>query len=66
MLKIDQKSVKSHQKSSKIKSPFHFPSCPCWFYASIWFKNVKTYVDAYPDMQGFLPIVVDVDERMNF
>lgn len=35
-------------------------------YASIWFKNVKTYVDAYPDMQGFLPIVVDVDEKGTF
>src|SRR6056300_1563915 len=32
-------------------------------YASIWFKNVKRYAEAYPDMQGFLPIVVDVDEK---
>ena len=32
-------------------------------YASIWFKNVKRYADAYPDMQGFLPIVVDVDDK---
>jgi len=32
-------------------------------YASIWFKNVKRYAEAYPDMQGFLPIVVDVDDK---
>lgn len=32
-------------------------------YASIWFKNVKRYSDAYPDMKGFLPIVVDVDDK---
>lgn len=32
-------------------------------YASIWFKNVKTYIDAYPNIQGFLPLVVDVDEK---
>jgi GT2 family glycosyltransferase len=32
-------------------------------YASIWFKNVQTYVDAYPDVNGFLPLVVDVDSK---
>jgi len=32
-------------------------------FASIWFKNVKRYSEAYPDMQGFLPIVVDIDEK---
>jgi len=32
-------------------------------YASIWFKNVSRYSKAYPEMQGFLPIVVDVDNR---
>jgi GT2 family glycosyltransferase len=32
-------------------------------YASIWVKNVKRYSEAYPNIQGFLPIVVDVDER---
>lgn len=32
-------------------------------YASIWFKNVDRYSKAYPNMQGFLPIVVDVDDK---
>lgn len=32
-------------------------------YSSIWFKNVKRYIDVYPDVQAFLPIVVDVDSK---
>ena len=32
-------------------------------YASIWFKNVKRYMDAYPNVSGFLPLVIDVDEK---
>lgn len=32
-------------------------------YATIWFKNVKRYIDAYPEVSGFLPLVVDVDEK---
>jgi glycosyltransferase involved in cell wall biosynthesis len=32
-------------------------------YASIWFKNVKKYTEAYPDVQMFLPVVVEVDEK---
>lgn len=32
-------------------------------YASIWFKNVKRYMNAYPNVLGFLPLVVDVDEK---
>jgi len=32
-------------------------------YASIWFKNVNDYVNAYPDVDGFLPLVVDVDSK---
>lgn len=32
-------------------------------YASIWFKNVKRFANSYPEMQGFLPIVVDVDDK---
>jgi glycosyltransferase involved in cell wall biosynthesis len=35
-------------------------------YSSIWFKNVNEYVNSYPDADGFLPIVIDVDERGNF
>jgi glycosyltransferase involved in cell wall biosynthesis len=32
-------------------------------YASIWFKNVETYIGAYPEIQMFLPVVVDTDEK---
>jgi glycosyltransferase involved in cell wall biosynthesis len=32
-------------------------------FASIWFKNVKIYMEAYPEVDGFLPIVVDVDGK---
>ena len=32
-------------------------------YATIWFKNVKRYIDAYPEVSGFLPLVIDVDDK---
>lgn len=32
-------------------------------FSSIWFKNVSRYIDAYPDVLGFLPIVIDTDEK---
>ena len=32
-------------------------------YSNIWFKNVKKYVESYPEVQMFLPIVVEVDEK---
>ena len=32
-------------------------------YSNIWFKNVKKYVESYPEVNGFLPLVIDVDER---
>ena len=35
-------------------------------YASIWFKNVKKYVDSYPDYDAFLPIVVDTTDKELF
>ena len=35
-------------------------------YSSIWFKNVKKYMDAYPEVEAFLPIVVDVDNKSVF
>ena len=35
-------------------------------YSFIWFKNVKTYIEAHPECDGFLPIVVDVDEKGMF
>jgi GT2 family glycosyltransferase len=35
-------------------------------YATIWFKNVKRYIDAYPEVSAFLPLVVDVDEKGTF
>lgn len=35
-------------------------------YASIWFKNVKDYMDVYPNVKMFLPVVVDTDEKTVF
>jgi hypothetical protein len=35
-------------------------------YSGIWFKNVKKYQDAYPDVDAFLPIVVDIDNKNMF
>lgn len=32
-------------------------------YSSIWFKNVKKYVDSFPEVQMFLPVVVETDEK---
>jgi len=35
-------------------------------YASIWFKNVLEYQEAYSDVEMFLPIIIDVNEDNNF
>ena len=35
-------------------------------YSLIWFKNVKKYMEAYPEVQIFLPVVVDTDEKGAF
>jgi hypothetical protein len=35
-------------------------------YSSIWFRNVKKYINAFPKVQVFLPVVVDVDEKGGF
>ena len=35
-------------------------------YSSIWFKNVQRYVEAYPEVQMFLPVVVETDEKGMF
>ena len=35
-------------------------------YSSIWFKNVDLYSKAYPDVDTFLPIVVDTDQMGKF
>ena len=32
-------------------------------YAAIWFDNVKKYSLYYPNIQAFMPVVVDVDEK---
>ena len=34
--------------------------------SNIWFKNVKEYAEVYPDVQMFLPVVVDTDEKGAF
>ena len=35
-------------------------------YSTIWFKNVKKYSEVYKDVDIFLPIVVDTDEKGMF
>ncbi len=32
-------------------------------YSSIWFKNVKDYMSVYPEVDMFLPVVVDTDSK---
>jgi hypothetical protein len=32
-------------------------------YSNIWFKNVNNYIKYYPEVDSFLPIVVDVDDK---
>ena len=32
-------------------------------YSTIWFNNVKKYSEAYPNVDAFLPIVVDTDDK---
>jgi len=35
-------------------------------YSNIWFRNVKKYSESYPEVDAFLPIVVDTDESGKF
>lgn len=35
-------------------------------YANTWFKNVELYQEAYPNVELFLPIIIDVDESNSF
>lgn len=35
-------------------------------YSKIWMKNVKLYSESYPEIDAFLPIVVDIDEKNQF
>lgn len=35
-------------------------------YSNIWFKNAKKYMGYYPEVDVFLPIVVDVDDKAVF
>jgi glycosyltransferase involved in cell wall biosynthesis len=32
-------------------------------YSSIWFKNVKSYIELYPSVQMFLPVIVETDDK---
>lgn len=35
-------------------------------YSFIWFRCVKRYIESYPEVQVFLPVVVDTDEKGMF
>lgn len=43
-------------------SPFEFDD----EYAPIWFKNVAHYIESFPKVDMFLPVVVDVDDKSAF
>lgn len=32
-------------------------------YSSIWFKNVGDYINHYPEVDAFLPLVIDTDDK---
>ena len=32
-------------------------------YSSLWFKNVKKYAESFPQVQAFLPVVVETNEQ---
>ena len=32
-------------------------------YSPIWFKNVKSYMNSYPNVDMFLPVIVETDEK---
>jgi len=35
-------------------------------YSPIWFDNVRKYIEVYPEVQVFLPVIVDADEKGTF
>lgn len=45
--------------SSKWISIFEFDD----EYSNIWFDNVKKYIESFPEVQMFLPVVVETDEK---
>lgn len=50
------------QASSEWVSFFEFDD----EYSQIWFKNVKKYSETFPDVQVFLPVVVETDDKGEF
>lgn len=50
------------ESSSKWISFFEFDD----EYSQIWFKNVQKYSEIYTDVEAFLPIVVDVNDKSVF
>jgi glycosyltransferase involved in cell wall biosynthesis len=57
-----QTNLGIENSSSKWVSFFEFDD----EYANIWFENVGKYMTHYPEIDAFLPIVVDVDEKGMF
>ena len=58
----EQVNVGIRTAKSKWVSIFEFDD----EYSTIWFKNVKKYSEVYKDIDAFLPIVVDTDEKGMF
>lgn len=58
----DQINYGVEQSSSDWVSFFEFDD----EYSQIWFKNVKYYSEKFPEVQVFLPVVVETDEKGEF
>lgn len=58
----DQVNHGVRSASSKWVSIFEFDD----EYSKIWFDNVSKYSESYPDVDAFLPLVVDTDEKGQF
>ena len=59
---IKQINYGIENSSSKWVSLFEFDD----EYSTIWFKNVEKYSQVYPDVDVFLPVVVDTDQKGSF
>lgn len=58
----DQINLGMKESDSKWVSFFEFDDQ----FSQIWLSNVKKYIDGHPNVNGFLPIVLDVDSKGMF
>ena len=58
----EQVNLGIKESSSKWISIFEFDD----EYSVIWFKNVKKYMESYPNVEVFLPVVIDTTDKHVF